>query len=572
MRGSWRHVRTTLPLSKDGWRAGSRPLARPGLGPAHQMKPKSAPSLLYAAPLAIAAAYLVVLVVLLPRIVGFYAWDSDVASGFTLPSTLAQSGTGGHTLMTSTGAYVSLWFGLLTAHLPLHRALWELAPVAGFAAAALAIGWSLLRVATRAAAALGFAAALVVTPGALFIFASAYSHNIAYLDTALLGAYVVWLMGERPRRRLVTFATPPLAGAVLGVGLASDLLLLVSGVVPFAFTAVLGGVQRDRRSRTFAVSALATVAVAIPVALLTSAAMGSFGLVVIRPSTGTTGLSALGLHSELLFEGLKMLFGGYLGGSEAPGAARAVLGAASDVVAVAALLVALVLGAYTVSKLIGSLRRRPRETAAVDLATRLHVVYWTGSAVSTVVAFEFSVEADGARPEYYASLILTVAAIAPLLMRRTSLGGWLVAAGVSILFAASLVGLLGRDYGPGPLAKDERAIVRLADENRATTGYAGYWYASNLTWNSHERVKVRPVSVCENPTGADICPFYIARVPSWYAVAQTRSFLLVNPAEPYLPVVPEGLGRPLAVYKLGGSTTMYVYSYDIASQLGPNPD
>ena len=99
------------------------------------------------------------------------------------------------------------------------------------------------------------------------------------------------------------------------------------------------------------------------------------------------------------------------------------------------------------------------------------------------------------------------------------------------------------------------AIVRLAEANHATTGYAGYWYASDLTWNSHERVRVRPAGLCENPTGADFCPFYINRIPSWYSTTPQRTFLLVNPKEEYLYLIPPGLGPPVATYAFPSSTT-----------------
>jgi hypothetical protein len=535
-------------------------------GPSSHRHGRGMPSLLYA-PLAIAAAYIVVLVVLLPRIIGAYTWISDVASAFTIPTSLAQSGTGGHTVMSTTGQYVSLWFGLLTAGLPLHRAVWELAPVACFLATALAIGWSVLQVMTRRAAILSVALAIVVSPLALSYFATAYSHNIAYLDTALLGAYVVWLLRARPRRRLAAYTVPLLAGVVLGVGVASDLLLLVSGIAPFAFAATLGALRRDRRSRIFAVSALTTLAVAALVALLTSRAMGAYGLLVARPPARAAPLSALALHSEFLLEGLELLFGGYLGGKEAPGAARSVVGAASDVVMAAALLMLLALGVAAVVRLLDSVRRHRGQVADLDLATRMHVVYWAGSAISTVGAFELSVEANGPHPQYYATLIFSVAAIAPLLI-RTSPGAWLVTIGAATLFTASVVGIFSKHFEPGPFEKDEQAIVSLANANHATTGYAGYWYASSLTWNSQEQVRVRPVSSCENPAGPDICRFNIATVPSWYAPTRQRSFLLVNPTETFLPDVPRGLGKPLAAYAVGESTDMYIYPYNIASRLG----
>jgi hypothetical protein len=58
------------------------------------------------------------------------------------------------------------------------------------------------------------------------------------------------------------------------------------------------------------------------------------------------------------------------------------------------------------------------------------------------------------------------------------------------------------------------------------------------------------------------------RSPYWYIPRHRRTFLLVDPNELYVTSLPPGLGAPLAVYPLG-SIDMYIYSYDIASRLGP---
>jgi hypothetical protein len=289
---------------------------------------------------------------------------------------------------------------------------------------------------------------------------------------------------------------------------------------------------------------------------------------LVRTGTGGhTVLASTGSYIPLWFE----LFGGYLGGQRATGELQSLLGIAVDVVVGVALLA---LSVRTVARLVRSAWRRQDDetTTPGQLARTSHVVYWTASAASTAAAFELSVMADGVHAQYYATLVFSVAAVVPLLMRPASLGRWLVPLGASIFFAASLVGLFSVDLGGSRLQKEEPGIVKLAEANHATTGYAGYWYASNLTWNSGERIRVRPVSLCENPTGADFCPFYINRVPSWYVPNRRRTFLLVNPEEEYLSEVPKGLGKPIASYAIDESTEMYVYPYNIASRLGTASD
>jgi len=122
-----------------------------------------------------------------------------------------------------------------------------------------------------------------------------------------------------------------------------------------------------------------------------------------------------------------------------------------------------------------------------------------------------------------------------------------------------------------PIARYASRVVQLAEVNHATVGYAGYWDASSLTWSSQERILVRPLSACMNPAGAEICPFFLMRTPSWYVPKARRSFLLVDPSESFVVTLPRGLGNPIASYPLG-RIMMYVYPYDIASRLGPAPD
>ena len=527
-------------------------------------------------PLAIAATYLVVLALRLPRLLQLFSWNSDISSGFTIAETVAAAGTGGHTVLSSTGAYVSLWFGLLTAYLPLHRALWEGAAPAVFVLTALTIGWSTLQITNRRAAVLAVLLVLVATPAGLTVFITAFSHNAAYLGTALLGAYVVWMTRARPRRRVSVISMALLAGLVIGACLASDLLLLATAIVPFACTAALASIQRGRRAKTFAISALVTLATAVAIAFLTSAIMGSAGFVTVRPSTAVAPLPELSLHAEYLYEGIKELFNGYLGGQPGPGTLRTILDTATDLVVVAALLMLLALSAQAVGKLIRSVWQRDDQESS-ELTRRLHIAYWACSAVSTAGAFELSVQATHAANQYYATLIFSVAAVAPLLMCQTQFAGWLVPIGAAIFFAASLAALNrwefpAGQFGPGQYARDESAIVHIAEVNHATTGYAGYWYASDLTWNSHERLRVRPVSLCAESTGTTICPFYIARAPAWYVPEPRRTFLLVNPSEAYLPGIPEGLGQPIAAFAFPDSTRMYIYPYDIAARFGPAPN
>jgi hypothetical protein len=539
--------------------------------------------LVWLIPFAVATVYLVVFVAQLPHNLWVLWWNSDYTSGFTVPEAIVRTGTGGNTVLGTTGGYIQLWFGLLTANLPLHRELWEIGPTVVFIATALTVGWSVAQVANRRVAVFAALLIIVASPRALYIFMAPVSHNtVVYPCTALLGAYLIWLARRTGRRRATLLVVALLAGVVLGTCIASDSLVLATGVIPFTITALLMGLQRGRHPKWMAACALSTVVIAIPIAKLTSSIMGSLGYVTIAPSTVLASLSTLPQHAELMWEGLKGLMNGYLS-QTTPSGLHPVLGVACEVIMVAALTTLLIVGVRTTVQFIWSGLRRDYRTTPTQLATSLHIIYWAGSAATISIAWALSIRIEYVHESYYATLVLSVAAVVALLMRSRAPTRWLVSACASIFFLASIVGLtshymesyvlpIARSYMVKafvpPIAHYMSDITGFAKANHVVVGYAGYGDASDLTWSSHERVVVRPVQVCRNPGGVDICPFFLERVPSWYEPKRRRTFLLVDTTETFLPALPEGLGEPLAMGTFG-PVQMYVYSYDIASLIAP---
>jgi hypothetical protein len=536
-------------------------------------RPGALSALLWLIPLAVAAVYVVVFVTQLPHNITALSWDSDYASEFTIPETLARAGTTGNIVMASAGQWVPLWFGLLTARLPLHRELWGIAPTLLFVTTALTVGWSVSQLAGRRAAILAVLMILIASPFALAFF-MAPAHTTVYPCTALLGAYLIWLAQGRRRRRLPAVTVPPVVGVLVGTCVASDLLLAASALVPLTVTALLAGARRDRRSRLVALSALVTVAVAIPIAKVTSAIMHGLGFLTLATPAKMASLSELPQRALLLFKGLKGLFNGYLGPAW-PGTLHSELGIASAIVMSAALLALLLIGTRTAATFVRSgLREHSAQTAA-QLARSLHITYWVSSAVIVCGAFWLAAETGGGtnlHESYYGTVIFSVAAVVPLLLSANTLARRLIVAGVSVFFAASLVGLTS-NYIPGSdwIARVAPTVTRIARANQVTAGYGGYGAASSLTWNTHGRLTVRPLMECSNPAGANVCPFYMAQVPSWYVPRQRHTFLLVDREEPWVSELPAGLGTPLASYAFG-AMRMYIYPYDIASRLGPAQD
>jgi hypothetical protein len=527
---------------------------------------------LWLVPLSIAAVYLIVFLVKLPHNITALSWNADYASEFVLPETLVKTGTSGNMVMASAGQWVPLWFGLLTTTVPLHRELWGVAPTALFVTAALVVGWSVSRIATRRTAVLSVLLSLIASPLALAFF-MAPAHTTVYISTALLGAYLVWLARARGRRRLLTFAVPPLVGVAIGVCLASDTLGAATAVVPLSLTAILAGLRRERRSRIAALSALATVAVAVPIAKLTTQIMHSLGFLTLATPAEVVPLSELPQRAELLFKGLKTIFNGSLG-PQLPGTLHTELGVASDVVMSAALLTLLCLGAVTAVRFIRSGLRKEAQ-AQGELAYSLHVIYWVSSAAAACGAFWLAGETGGGtdlHESYYGTVIFSVAAVVPLLLTKSAVARRLIPVGATVIFVASLVGLTSYNMNLYEwVTRSEPTVAKIAAANHVTVGYSGYLAGSTTTWNTHGRLTVRPLMACPNSAGADACPFYMASVPSWYTPARRHTFLLTDPEDPWVGSLPSGLGKPLAVYAIG-AMRMYIYPYNIASRLGPEPD
>jgi hypothetical protein len=525
-------------------------------------------------PLGIAFAYFVVFFLRLPHNITEITWDSDYASAFVVTESIVKSGASGNVEIASSGQWVCMWFGLLTAWLPLHRELWGIAPMLAFMATALLVGWSVAQISSRRAAILAGLIGLVASPPALAFFLAASAHNSVYICTALLGAYLIYLTRDRERSRLTRFAVPVILGVFVGACLASDLLLVAAALVPLGAAAILAGVSRDRTSRFVALSALSTIAVGLITAKLVASTMRSLGFLTLETPTKIAPLSELPERARLLFDGLQALFNGALGPSKVD-SLHDTVGIPSDIVMCLALLALLLYGLYATVKFTVAGLHKPSAQTPSQLALGLHVIYWTTSAVCVCGAFWLAAETGGGTDlhnSYYATVLFSVAAVIPLLMSTGTLARWAIPSLAAVFFAASLIRLTGSYLNLGGVpASTAPEIVKAAEANGATYGYGGYGEGSNLTWYADGRVTSRPLMECESPTGVNLCPFYMESIPSWYVPRQRRTFLLVNSEELWVSTLPSGLGKPLATYTFG-PISMYIYPYDIASRIGPRED
>jgi hypothetical protein len=513
-------------------------------------------------PCVLAAGYLVVLIVRFPRLIGWENADSDITSAYVLTDSISHGHTG-QVVMSTQGSWVPLWYGLLTHGLSFHRVLWEMSPALLIGATAILIGWSVARVATRAAATLSVGLMVAASPTALFNFSAAFFHNTTIPGTAILGGYLVWL-ASRPRARAHVLASVLLLSLLVGTFLASDELLGVVGVLPFLGVALLLAIRTRDTTDLLPVVALTLGSVAV--ALLTSQIMRALDFHTTTPSLRFT-RRFIPTHVKWLAQGLLRMGNGL---SVAPHSSfRTPLVVAAGVVTLAALASMFWLAARSLMRPAEGKRSQGLDNADVGDGRRardLHVTFWAATLLCAAAAYVVTTVADYPTDRYFIVAVPAVAATVPLLLtsRRAS---WIVAAGATVFIAGSIVALAANDERslilyPGadvPVAGRIEALVR---SQHLGVGYAGYWNAASLDWSDHERLRVYPLTDRFGPTQ----PMYLARVAAWYQPrAHTPSYLLLAPGDfDFANRLPPDLPQPKREFQIG-PVTMAVYPYDIAS-------
>ncbi|HXC24144.1 MAG TPA: hypothetical protein VNU28_06135, partial [Solirubrobacteraceae bacterium] len=193
------------------------------------------------APLPIAAAYLLTLVVKFKEIVANVYLNADAASAPVIGELFGGTAAHRDVILGQMGWYSTLIFELGTRWLPAHRQLWEAAPYAMALASVALIAWSCWRVGGRWAAAITGVLVLCAGPRTLTLLFSLNDHSTSWFSLALLVGLLV-LLEERPGwlTRGPLIALVAVCGLVVGANAASDLVLVVAGIVPLLIAA--GGV------------------------------------------------------------------------------------------------------------------------------------------------------------------------------------------------------------------------------------------------------------------------------------------------------------------------------------------
>jgi hypothetical protein len=471
---------------------------------------------------------------------------------------------GSNVILANLPWFSTLIFELATKWMPAHRLIWEIGPyVLGLLSITL-MAWTAWRVAGRWAATVTGLILLCAGPPVLELMLWLNDHTTTWYSLALLAAFVV-LMAERGSAMgwLPLTAITLFVGVIVGINVASDKELLVSGLLPLLFAGIATRVlSPNPRTTRIMVLCMAAAAVAGVSAVATTSIMHSAGVFLAFYELKFASLEAISTNVKLWWQCIVVL-----GNGNFPGEAIKFTTALGFACAVMSVGMVLLIPRYTWRYIEG--RRSTDE--AINECLSVYMMFWAASLVCLSAGFIFtSVPVGLESTRYLVGLVYAVAAMVPLLARSGVVARAFVVVGTSVFLLASAIALGKSEVAKAPLAQGPstrvaEAVARTAESMHATRGYAPYWDAAPITWRSDFRVQVAPFVGCVgSPTG--LCPGALNYIDAWYRPGLFRTFLLTDSSgHPWTP--PTALQREaIATYRFG-TVTMYVYNHDIVTSL-----
>jgi hypothetical protein len=347
--------------------------------------------------------------------------------------------------------------------------------------------------------------------------------------------------------RTNSWAPAVAGGSIAGPLAASDGLLWFAGVAPFALAAAF--LYRTTRRRDIALRASMTVALTLVTAVITNVVMRALDWQVEGLTVSLASIADLPGNVVHLGRMLALL----------GGANYALLGPyPSDPLR---LILALLTVAGVAMPLVAAVR-----VSRADTTLRVYAFYWAAVVIVLCFVFVVTPNATALGPKsvtYILSLAFAAGAGVAVLARgvRAQL---LVALGVATVAAVNISSIVdGRAEVTGVVALPQQAprIIRVLERAGATRGYAGFWDAGNLTWQSDMRLLVAPVNNC----GDELCPNNFFTVRSFYEPQGGPTFLLVDATLPLIHAPPFA-SRAAETHRFG-PITLYVFHYDISQHI-----
>ena len=503
--------------------------------------------------------YTFVLLRRLPGIVDQLTWNADYVSVMALAQSIGSGGKTGHAIIVQIGYF---WFDLAVLPLPFHKLLWLYAPYAMALLALVLLTWVSARLGGRFAALLTAALGLAASPQVLSTQAVDSYHGTTWFGTALLAAFLCWLLTSRPGR-IAALAVALAVALLVGFATASDPLLGPTGDAPFVAALLLVWLARrkdvEKRALVTGLGVLAGAGLVAIGIVLTDRVLG-YTSSFPRGLTHFVPREHLAPHVQQLASGLFEVAGMPHGGS----AAGVVLG----LLLVAGVLLPMVW-------LVGSVRgTMPAPLLGV-------IAFWSASAVFLAAAFVLSdVPSDFLEnsARYLVSMFFVAVATVPLWAAQDPrrLAAIAVPASVFILGnAASVEQDASTGWFENSFSVQLPQVISFLELQGFTHGYAAYDEASPMTLKSDFHLLIRPVTdqfasddeKCAQP----ICPYPYNSVSDWYRGVSGPTFIIVDPEMVRLgQPPPDTLDRSVDVLH-AGRFAIYVYADDVALHMGIPP-
>jgi hypothetical protein len=494
--------------------------------------------------------------------------NADISSAPVIGELFPSAPSDASTVLGYHPWYTTLWFELATRWVPFHRELWEVGPWVAAVAGIMLVAWSAAKVAGQWAGWLVGVVLICASPRLLTIQFGSDLHGATAVNVCVLGAFLVLLVrhGGRIGHPVTHVLLCLLVSAITAAGLASDALLVPAGVVPF----VAAGFGQLRWTPGPIGRRVALTTTLVAVATVAGAEIAIAAMHRVHVYTGAHTIEFVswnGLLDNLLhyLQSLTDLFNGDFGGAAVT--ARSTL----------ALACALLLGAGLVAGVRSGLAQVQRLQSArpeTPAAREAYVTFWFLALVLPSLAFILLTLGQVGLGRYLVSSGYAVIALAAVSLSRLGYAGRVAAvAAACVLVTASIVSLAARDIeansGHYPRKDVARFLSTFAQGEGLRYGYAAYWVAAPLTWESRLHVEVYPVVPCPTPSG--LCSYPWHEISSWYTPRpSTRTFLVTDTR--YGPSTADfHLADPAEIVTYG-QYTIYVYGYDVASKLGDPRD
>ena len=452
------------------------------------------------------------------RFVAAVRWNSDAVATALVAEDLAN-GVGGHTVLGDVSSLSTLLAFRWTEWPPAHRALWGAMPYAltlvGIALLALVSYW----LAGRWAAAITASIALAVSADVLFTQIAPAFRATTWFSIALLLLFVVALARGTARGPWLTAAAIG-TGLITGLNAASDPLLVLIGVIPFAIALVPVVVLSTQR-RSLAAPVMAFIVGAVVAVTAAFVAMSALDL-----STHKAGGAYLArARGDLVATHVHQYWDNILalaGTTDGPGTVR--WWAVPAAMALVATLIAIPVMA------VRSVRAR-----TVPPAVTAFLAFWSAVVVLLTVGFVVSGTPNGlggvATDRYLVPLVIAAASVLPVLTASPIQARTVGAIGATVLVIPGLVTLATADMAvrreAQPQAREAAAIAAWLTTHGATTGYSDYFTALALTYNTP--LTVRTIEACKPPSAQVLCRGVINTRDAWYASdRRRRTFIILN--------------------------------------------